>query len=390
MTVRDRIDGVVGGALESAVARHHERRLRRAGQLARLDPAHDGHLWAAGQPPPRPGCRLDVLIDGEQALPAIAAALEGARDHVHIAGWHISPGFGLTRTSGARALRELLGELAERVDVRVLLWAGAPVPVFSPRRATVRRDREHLVRGTRVRCALDSHERPMHCHHEKLVIVDGEVAFVGGIDLTSLGGDRYDERTHALRGGLGWHDVGTRLHGPAVADVADHFAARWREVDGERLERQAAPPPAGETQVQVVRTVPEKVYEFLPHGDFRILEAYVRALRSARSLVYLENQFLWSPEIVRILAGKLRHPPADDFRLIVLLPGRPNNGADDTRRRRGPFPGRHRAVSHRDGDRRPVRPREGRHRRRRLVDDRLRQHQRALLLQRLGDERRDV
>jgi hypothetical protein len=72
-----------------------------------------------------------------------------------------------------------------------LLWAGAPVPVFTPARAAVRRVREELIRGTRVQVALDSHERPMHRHHEKLVIVDGEVAFVGGIDLTSLGGDRF-------------------------------------------------------------------------------------------------------------------------------------------------------------------------------------------------------
>src|SRR5206468_4180710 len=74
-----------------------------------------------------------------------------------------------------------------------------------------------------------------------------------------------------------------------------------------------------------------KLYDFAPHGDFRIIEAYVRALRSAEHLVYLENQFLWSPEIVRILADKLRRPPADDFRVVVLLPGKPNIGEDDTR-----------------------------------------------------------
>ena len=39
----------------------------------------------------------------------------------------------------------------------------------------------------------------MHCHHEKLVIVDDEVAFVGGIDLTSLGGDRFDTHEHPTR-----------------------------------------------------------------------------------------------------------------------------------------------------------------------------------------------
>jgi phosphatidylserine/phosphatidylglycerophosphate/cardiolipin synthase-like enzyme len=89
--------------------------------------------------------------------------------------------------------------------------------------------------------------------------------------------------------------------------------------------------PAGGIEVQVVRTVPEKVYRRLPRGDFRILEAYQRALRSAERFIYLENQFLWSPELVATLVEKLRRPPSDDFRLLVLLPAKPSSGADDTR-----------------------------------------------------------
>ena len=331
MSVLDRVDSVIGQATEASVAAHHRRRLARIGQTSAYAPPQDGSLWAAGDPPPRDGCTLDVLIDGDEALPRMAEAIEGARDYVHIAGWHVTPGFGLTRDRDARPLRELLASVAERADVRVLLWAGAPVPVFSPKRRDVRKVRDELVRGTRVRCALDAKERPMHCHHEKLVIVDGEVAFVGGIDLTSLAGDRYHEPRHPVRGGIGWHDVSTRVRGPAVADVDEHFAARWSEVTGEPISACAPPPPAGSTTLQIVRTVPERVYDFLPRGHFRILESYVRALRSAQSLVYLENQFLWSPEIVRILAAKLREPPSDDFRLVVLLPAHPNNGADDTR-----------------------------------------------------------
>jgi len=77
--------------------------------------------------------------------------------------------------------------------------------------------------------------------------------------------------------------------------------------------------------------VPEKIYGFVPSGDFRVLEAYTRALRAAREFVYLESQFLWSPQIVELLARKLREPPNDRFRVVVLLPAKPNNGADDTR-----------------------------------------------------------
>jgi phosphatidylserine/phosphatidylglycerophosphate/cardiolipin synthase-like enzyme len=121
------------------------------------------------------------------------------------------------------------------------------------------------------------------------------------------------------------------VRGPAVGDIAQHFAARWMEVAGERLDE---PPPAaksGDTTVQVVRTVPEKIYDFLPQGDFRILEAYTRALRSARKLVYLESQFLWSSQVADILVDKLQRPPSDDFRVVILLPARPNDGADTTR-----------------------------------------------------------
>jgi phosphatidylserine/phosphatidylglycerophosphate/cardiolipin synthase-like enzyme len=296
-------------------------------------------LWAAGAPPPRAGCALDVLVDGGEALPRIAEALRSARSHVYIAGWHVTPDFGLTRDDRASRLRDLLGELAERVEVRVLLWGGAPLPVFTPARAAVRRVREELTCGTRVQCALDFHERPMHCHHEKLVIVDGEVAFVGGIDLTSLGGDRFDSSDHLMRGHLGWHDASSRVRGPAVADVAAHFAARWCAVTGEQVQQTPSPAPAGEVQLQVVRTVPEKIYDFLPGGDFRILESYTRALRSARKFVYLESQFLWSAQVVGILAGKLREPPSEDFRVVVLLPAKPNNGADTTRGQLGVLAG---------------------------------------------------
>ena len=327
----ERVDGLLGEGIEAMLGAHHRRRLRRVGRIDQLDPPLDGMLWARDDPPPRAGGELDVLVDGGEALPRIAQALAGARSYVHIAGWHITPDFGLTRDSTAIRLRDLLGELAERVEVRVLLWAGAPLYAFTPSRAAVREVQEELVRGTRVQCALDSHERPMHCHHEKLIIVDGEVAFVGGIDLTSLGGDRFDTSEHPMRGRLGWHDASSRVRGPAVADVDVHFVARWRAVTGEPLEQAPAPGSAGEVELQVVRTVPEKIYDFVPRGDFRILEAYTRALRSARKFVYLESQFLWSAQVVEILAAKLREPPNDRFRVVVLLPAKPNNGADTTR-----------------------------------------------------------
>ncbi|MEP6953512.1 MAG: phospholipase D family protein [Solirubrobacteraceae bacterium] len=316
--------------MERAARAHHHRRLRKLGQLAALDPPHDGSLWCAGDPPVRTGNALEVLIDGAAALPRIAAEIAGARSHVHVAGWHLQAGFGLVRGSETTTVRDVLAAAAERVPVRVLQWSGAPLPVFPPGRSDVRSGRDALVDGTRIRAELDAHERPFHCHHEKLVIVDDRVAFVSGIDLTALGGDRFDSPAHDHRA-LGWHDASSRLRGPAVADVAGHFRARWQEIAGEQLPEPVVPESAGDVELQVVRTLCEDMYDFAPRGDFRILEAYTRALRSARELVYLENQFLWAPELVEILAEKLRNPPTPGFRVVVVLPAKANNGADDTR-----------------------------------------------------------
>jgi phosphatidylserine/phosphatidylglycerophosphate/cardiolipin synthase-like enzyme len=325
-------DRFLGSAIERSMVAHHRYRLRRLGRLEALEPPDDGSPWCREAPPPRDGCSIDVLIDGAEVLPAIAEAIRGARRTVRMAGWHVAPHFALERGEPPTVLRELLAQAVARgVDVRVLLWAGAPFRAFTPARAAVRADARELSRGTGVRVAIDAHERLLHCHHEKVVVVDDEVAFVGGVDLTDLGGDRWDTSQHPARGRLGWHDAGSRLRGPIVADAAEHLDLRWTAVTGEELPAVPVPERAGDTTIQLMRTIPEHVYDAIRGGAFGILEGYMRALGSARELVYLESQFFWLPEIVHLLSEKLRQPPSDRFRVVVVLPSKPNNGEEDTR-----------------------------------------------------------
>jgi phosphatidylserine/phosphatidylglycerophosphate/cardiolipin synthase-like enzyme len=324
------VDRVLGQRVTAAVCAHHRRRLGRIGWEGAMDgDAGDGALPSS---PVRHGNACRVLIDGEEAFGCMVEALGGARSHVSMTGWFLSPDFALRRGEDPLVLRNLLAELAERIDVRVLLWAGAPLPLFHPSRADARHAARDLCHGSRIRCALDSHERPLHCHHEKLLIVDDLVAFVGGIDATTKAGDRFDSGAHPSRAAVGWHDAAARVEGPVVSDVARHFAMRWHEVTGERLPD--PPPPAdeaGDVSLQLIRTVPERVYKAEPRGEFSILAAYTRLIRSARELIYLESQYLWSAEIGVLLADKLRNPPSDRFRLVVMLPAKPYGGGDDTR-----------------------------------------------------------
>ncbi len=321
------VDRGIGDVVTAAVRAHHRRRLERLGKPALDAPAGD---WAEDAAPPRAGNRVEVLIDGESALRRMVEAINAATSSVYVSGWFLSPEFVMDGGLHPVVVRDLLADAARRVDVRVLLWAGAPVPLFRPSRRMARAVRDELAR-VGVRCVLDQRERPLHCHHEKTIVIDGRVAFVGGIDMTGLAGDRRDSPQHPSRAAVGWHDAALMVEGPVVSDVEAHFALRWRGVTNERIPVSPPPPESGSSNVQLIRTVPERRYPGLDRGSFGILETYVRAIRSARELIYLESQYLWSPEIVQLLAAKLRNPPTDRFRMLLVLPGKPYGGADDTR-----------------------------------------------------------
>ena len=131
--LRARVDALAGLRLERLVVEHHRRRLERLGQGVALAPSAGG--WASSRPP-FAGNALEVLVDGAEALPQIARAIEAARSSVWLAGWFFTPEFRLDHED-PRTLRELLAEVAQRVDVRLLAWAGAPLPLFRPDRREV-------------------------------------------------------------------------------------------------------------------------------------------------------------------------------------------------------------------------------------------------------------
>ena len=162
-------------------------------------------------------------------------------------------------------------------------------------------------------------------------MIDDRIAYVGGIDLTLDGGDPYDTPNHRARGGIGWHDAAVRIEGPAVQDVAEHFRLRWSARRASSYPRPRSRSPRGRSSSRSCERSPRARTRPCRKGDYSILESYLGALRSAEHIVYLENQFLWSPEVVDILADKLAHPPNDDFRVVVLLPARANDGADISR-----------------------------------------------------------
>ena len=292
--------------------------------------------WYPGGTPPRRHNRVTPLIDGEAYFSALCEALRHAKDYVYATGWCLTPNIPLRRGDEdaivSTRLLELLSSAAQRAPVRLLLWSGAPA-LLQPttrRMADVQRTIERESSGNIV-CRLDRSARISHCHHQKAIVVDGQVSFVGGIDLTTFQGDRWDVQRHPLRSGPNWHDVQVRIEGEAVADVENNFRQRWSATTGDHNlpHREPLYDPSWDAQAQIVRTIPHSIYPFAPRGEYGIHYAYTRALREARRFIYLENQYLWSPDIVDALITAIDKERSEPFRVVILLPARAYSGKWD-------------------------------------------------------------
>ena len=274
---------MLGDGVEAAVQLKHRRRMTRLGWERLYQPTTPG-LFAEGDPPPRDGCELEVLIDGAEALPVMAEAIANAKHFVHVTGWHLEPAFVMRRGHPEAAIGVLLAEMAERVDVRVLVWSGAPIPLFHPSRSEVKQALANLTQNTRIRAHGDPREHPFHCHHEKTIIIDGRAR------VRRRNRPHRQRRRSLRRRSSHWRDAGSAgttsppaLRGPAVADVNDHFRMRWRELTGEDIP-ETPPPPARRQLHRAGRAHgAEEMYDALPRGEFRIFESYCARCAPPRS-----------------------------------------------------------------------------------------------------------
>lgn len=328
---------------------------------------------------PRSGNEATFLVDGEATMAAVATAIDGARTRIWITDWMLSPGVGMIR-SGAKpvTLVDLLRSAAARgVQVRVLLYDSVAM-AMDTRDIEAERELEKIenVRVLRHRPAMK------WSHHQKTVVVDADVAFLGGLDLCTGRWDRPDHEltpngapapfdaynpctvaTEAPR--MPWHDVHVRLRGPAVHDVAMNFIQRWNaHVDSIPKEQPGrdssvstpnpaleaklpvpaemlvggAPAPtqerAGSQWVQVVRSISKETGGG-KRTEHSINEAYLRAIQNAQHYVYIENQYfiskcdgngaIVSNDIAGALARRVIRSIEDEtpFRAVIVIPVHP-------------------------------------------------------------------
>ncbi len=159
--------------------------------------------------------------------------------------------------------------------------------------------------------------------HRKLLVVDGKIAFTGGINISSTYATSSffrSRRTPESPGDkkVGWRDTHIKIEGPAVASLQYHFINAWVDQDaGELAEADYFPPlaPVGDKIVRVLATEPDR--------DSEIYKAFILAIQEAKASVHITSAyFVPDKQFVDALVGAAKR--GVDVRLV--LPGVSDHG----------------------------------------------------------------
>lgn len=269
--------------------RHDEHREQQTdAKRAAISESHRFNSFA----PERDGNRVKWYIDGRDYYHAVSIALERAKETIYIEDWWLSPELFLRRPPyGTQQWRldQVLKRAAERgVKIYVIVYKEVEAAISCNSRHTKQALRALCPKGSPGHGNINIMRHPDHnilenagdmtfywAHHEKFIVIDFNLAFIGGLDLCF---GRWDTKQHPLSdvspagidntiwpgqdynnnrimdfqsvddwaqnqlnkadfGRMPWHDVAMGVIGPSVYDIAEHFVLRWNFVKRDKYKR---------------------------------------------------------------------------------------------------------------------------------------------------------
>ncbi|HEX4339331.1 MAG TPA: phospholipase D-like domain-containing protein [Polyangiaceae bacterium] len=289
-----------------------------------------------------------VLIDACDYYRAFYQAMSGAKHYALLAGWQFDSDVRLLRgpdAAGAPWPVELLPFMEalcrERPELRIYVLAWDYSVVYTFEREWMQRLKFDFGTSDHIRYVLDGEHPVGASHHQKLVVVDGRIAFVGGADLCD---GRWDDRSHSSvnvervnRYGdpyKPYHEVIAYVTGAkAIARLEETFRDRFQRASGEPLVLPVpdagdppSPPvfegalPLDADVTAIARTYPARDTDASEAAVKEIRHLYEDAIGSAERLIYIETQYITSHAIHDALVARLRDDTKPKLVLVLVVP----------------------------------------------------------------------
>jgi phospholipase D1/2 len=281
--------------------------------------------------------RFYCIQDAADYFRLVRKALLNARRSVFSLGWDITAHTDLdpggSSADAPTRLDKLLAHVARRspqLRCYILTWDYGALYTLERDPLTRWRLGWRMPRG--IRLGFDDHHPVGGCHHQKIVVIDDQLAFCGGIDLT---GHRWDTCAHRpeepqRKTPLGeaygpYHEVQAMVIGPVAASLGELARDRWRALGAERMPSISPSaedlwpsditPDVTDADVAIARTMPA----FESGTAVRECEAlFLDSIARAKKTIYIENQYFTNERLAGALAARLREP--DGPEVIVISP----------------------------------------------------------------------
>lgn len=286
-----------------------------------------------------------LLVDGRDYYRAFYHAAKKARKYIFISGWQFDSEVNLLRSGDlpdgqdTRFLKFLNSLCENNSELRIYILAWDFSLIFVLEREWMQEWVFNWTTSDRLFFQFDNRHAIGASQHQKYVVIDGAAAFLGGLDICS---GRWDDRGHLYDNPERinpdgtvyepYHDIQCYLTGQAVGELSRMFATRWKNITGASIE---VPAPVkgveylggaglaiksssaalSKTQAKSLVPVAEPVRE--------IAYLYTDAIRSARRLIFIENQYLSSFIVYRALAEKLEYSQSK-LEVVIILPDKPH------------------------------------------------------------------
>jgi len=278
-----------------------------------------------------------LLVDGSDYYRALCAAAETAERFILLSGWQFDSDAQLLRDGVVECtLIGFLNELCRRKkDLRVYILAWNFSMIYSIDREWLQSWYFKWSAHERIRFCFDSCHPFGASHHQKYVVVDGRIAFLGGLDICS---GRWDERDHRANDprrvnpdGTSYppfHDVQS-YHVGSVADCLTRlFKEQWRAVCRSELDLPVTDRPSSidlenalpirSDRAAISRTQVKR--SDIGYESVREIRRLFRdAIGAAESLVYIENQYFSSQAIYEALVRRMTDPRRSRLEIVLVL-----------------------------------------------------------------------
>jgi cardiolipin synthase len=264
------------------------------------------------------GNKVTLLYDGPQTMAAMMEAINSAQDHINLETYIFDQDEIGIRFSELLIARQLAG-----VQVNIIYDSvgtiGTPQHFFDKMRdAGIRLLAFNPINPLRLTGPWEPNNRD----HRKILVVDGRIAFTGGVNISSTYANsslfRSKSRTKKQSNSkIGWRDTHIKIEGPAVAALQWLFLDTWMREKSPDLSDSNFFPPLKNVGDKLLRVLASE-----PDGDNDIYKAYVLAIREAKKTIHITCAY-FVPDTLILEA--LSDAVGRGVEVAIILPGVSDN-----------------------------------------------------------------